>query len=109
MVTLTDSAVEKVKEALASQPQSNPEGGIRVSVVGGGCSGFQYSMSLEKEAQEGDQVVALDGFQIFIDEHSQRFLNGTEIDFIETSHGAGFRFNNPNVSSTCGCGESFQV
>jgi iron-sulfur cluster assembly accessory protein len=66
-------------------------------------------MSLEQEAQEGDQVVSVDGFQIYIDEHSQRFLTGTEIDFIETSHGAGFKFNNPNVSSTCGCGESFQV
>jgi len=109
MITLTDTAVEKVKEALVSQSEADSVGGIRVSVVGGGCSGFQYSMSLEQEAKEGDQVVSVDGFQIYIDEHSQKFLNGTEIDFIETSHGAGFRFNNPNVSSTCGCGESFQV
>jgi iron-sulfur cluster assembly protein len=109
MLTLTDTAIDKVKAALASQFESESVGGIRVSVVGGGCSGFQYAMSLEREAQEGDEVVAVDGFHIYIDEQSQPFLKGTEIDYLETSHGAGFKFNNPNVSSTCGCGESFQA
>ena len=109
MLTLTDTAVEKVKEALESQTETESPAGIRVSVVGGGCSGFQYSMNLEQEAREGDETVAVDGFKIFIDEHSQQFLNGVEIDYIETTQGAGFKFSNPNVSSTCGCGESFQV
>jgi iron-sulfur cluster assembly accessory protein len=109
MLTLTDKAVAKVKEALESHAEEGAIVGIRVSVLGGGCSGFQYSMSLEHEAQDGDEVVSVDGLEIYVDEQSQRFLAGTEIDYLETSHGAGFKFNNPNVSSTCGCGESFQV
>ena len=110
MLTLTDKAVDKIKEALeAHSGEGAAAAGIRVSVVGGGCSGFQYSMTLEPEAREGDQVVSLDGIELYIDEQSQPFLKGTEIDYLETSHGAGFKFNNPNVTSTCGCGESFQV
>lgn len=109
MLTLTDKAIEKVKEALESHSEEGDASGIRISVVGGGCSGYQYSMSLEQEAREGDEVVIVDGFQVFVDQQSQLFLKGTEIDYLETSHGAGFKFNNPNVSNTCGCGESFQV
>lgn len=107
MLTLTDKAVEKVKEVL--EAEEGEDLGIRVSVIGGGCSGFQYSMSLEQGALEGDEVVTLDGFEIYIDEQSKPFLTGTEIDYLETSHGAGFKFNNPNVTGTCGCGESFQA
>ena len=109
MLTLTDKAVEKVKEVVTSQSESESVTGIRVSVIGGGCSGFQYSMSLEQEAREGDEVISVDGFEVYVDQQSQRFLKGTEIDYIETPQGAGFKFNNPNVSSSCGCGESFQV
>ncbi len=109
MLTLTEKAVEKVKEVLASQTDSESVAGIRVSVVGGGCSGFQYAMSLEQGPQDGDEVVVVDGFDLYVDQQSQPFLKGTEIDYVETSHGAGFKFNNPNVTNTCGCGESFQV
>jgi len=109
MLTLTDKAIEKVKEVLESQAEAESAGGIRISVAGGGCSGFQYAMGLENEASEGDEVVSVDGFEVYVDEQSLPFLKGTEIDYIETVQGAGFKFNNPNVTSTCGCGESFEA
>ncbi|MGH9338614.1 MAG: iron-sulfur cluster insertion protein ErpA [Acidobacteriota bacterium] len=107
MITLTNTAADKVKEVIGQQ--SEPFVGIRLSVVGGGCSGFSYSMNLEKESREGDTVVPVNGFQVFVDEQSLQYLSGTQIDYIETVQGAGFKFNNPNVKGTCGCGESFQV
>ena len=108
MLTLTDKAVLKVKEAIDSSAEPGVLG-IRVSVVGGGCSGFQYAMKLERETHESDQVIQSDGVQVFVDEQSMLYLDGTEIDYVETPQGAGFKFNNPNVRSTCGCGESFQA
>lgn len=109
MLTLTEKAVDKVKEAIAAQKDAEAIRGIRVSVMGGGCSGFQYGMKLEREQVEGDTVVNFDGFEVLVDEQSIIYLDGTEIDFIETSQGSGFHFNNPNVTSTCGCGESFKA
>lgn len=109
MVTLTEKAQLKVKEAIAEQPDAESYSGIRLAVVGGGCSGFQYAMKLEEASREGDHVVPVDGFQVFVDEQSMLYLDGTEIDFVETPQGSGFKFNNPNVHSTCGCGESFKA
>lgn len=109
MLTLTEKAKEKVKEAIAAGAKTDLCTGIRVSVVDGGCSGLQYAMKLEKERQPGDHVVLGDGFQLFVDDESLSYLNGTEIDYLETPHGAGFKFTNPNVKSSCGCGESFQA
>lgn len=109
MLTLTERAIEKVKEAMAAGENTDPYTGIRVSVVDGGCSGFQYAMKLEQRKQPGDHVVDADGFQLFVDNESLSYLRGTEIDYLETPQGAGFKFNNPNVRSTCGCGESFQA
>ncbi len=107
MITLSDRAVTRVKEFIAEQPESYA--GIRVSVEAAGCSGFQYAMKLEQESREGDQVVQVDGVQVFVDKQSMLTLKGTEIDYVESIEGAGFKFKNPNVTSTCGCGESFQV
>jgi iron-sulfur cluster assembly protein len=107
MLNMTDKAQGKVKEILKSQTESFA--GIRVQVVGGGCSGFQYNMGFEKEGQGGDEIVELEGFKVFVDRGSLIYLDGTEIDYIEGLTGAGFKFNNPNVKSTCGCGESFQA
>jgi iron-sulfur cluster assembly accessory protein len=107
MLTLTEKAQGKVKEILEAQPE--PYAGLRVQVVGGGCSGFQYHMGFEKEPNSGDEVLDLLGFKVFVDRGSSMYLDGTEIDFVEALTGSGFRFNNPNVKSTCGCGESFQV
>jgi iron-sulfur cluster assembly accessory protein len=107
MLTLTDKAQGKVKEILDSQPE--PFAGLRVQVVGGGCSGFQYHMGFEKQENSGDEVLDLGGFKVFVDRGSSMYLDGTEIDWVEALTGSGFKFNNPNVKSTCGCGESFQA
>jgi iron-sulfur cluster assembly accessory protein len=107
MLTLTDKAQGKVKEILDSQPE--PFAGLRVQVVGGGCSGFQYHMGFEKQENSGDEVLEMGGFKVFVDRGSSMYLDGTEIDWVEALTGSGFKFNNPNVKSTCGCGESFQA
>ena len=107
MLTLSEGAVKRVKEFIAEQ--SKDYSGIRVSVEAAGCSGFQYVMNLEQDSRQGDQVIQVDGFSVFVDERSMAHLQGTEIDYVESTEGAGFKFNNPNVTGTCGCGESFQV
>jgi len=106
-VNMTPTAVAKVKEIMAQQ---NPvPAGLRVGVVGGGCSGFSYSMSFENGAGMMDKVLDIDGLKIFIDATSMMYLNGCVVDYVETLEGAGFKFENPNVKSTCGCGSSFSV
>lgn len=106
-ITLTPNAVAKVKEIMAQQ---NPvPGGLRVGVVGGGCSGFSYSMSFENSSGLMDKVFEMDGLKVFVDATSVMYLNGCVVDYVETLEGAGFKFENPNVKSTCGCGSSFSV
>ena len=106
-VSLTPNAVAKVKEIMAQQ---NPvPAGLRVGVVGGGCSGFSYSMSFENGAGMMDKVFDMDGLKVFVDATSIMYLNGCRVDYVETLEGAGFKFENPNVKSTCGCGSSFNV
>jgi iron-sulfur cluster assembly protein len=107
MINLTNRAEGKVKEFIESQEASYS--GVRVAVVAGGCSGFEYKLLLEQEAREGDQVLEHDGFRVYVDEESMLYLDGTQIDFVESSTGSGFSFNNPNVTGSCGCGESFHV
>jgi iron-sulfur cluster assembly protein len=107
MITLTPVAVGKVKEILTQQ---NPQpAGLRVAVVGGGCSGFQYHMAFENQPNGVDMQFDFDGLKVFVDQMSMMYLNGVEIDFVETLEGSGFKFNNPNVRSTCGCGSSFSA
>ena len=106
-VVLTERAIAKVKEIMAQQ---NPvPAGLRVGVVGGGCSGFSYSMSFENAAGMMDKSFLVDGLKIFVDATSAMYLNGCQVDYVETLEGAGFKFENPNVKSTCGCGSSFSV
>ena len=107
MITLTPKAIEQVKSFMAAQEGSFH--GIRLTVVAGGCSGFEYRMKLEKNAGESDEVITQDGIDVFVDHHSLLYLEGTEIDFVETVQGSGFAFKNPNSQGTCGCGESFRV
>lgn len=107
MVTLTAVAVDKVKEIM--EQQDPKPAGLRVAVVGGGCSGFQYQMAFENTPQGVDQTFDVDGLKVFVDQMSLMYLNGVQIDYVETLEGAGFKFNNPNVRSTCGCGSSFTV
>ena len=106
-LNLTPNAVAKVKEIMAQQ---NPvPSGLRVGVVGGGCSGFSYSMNFENGAGLMDKVYEFDGLKVYIDATSVVYLNGAVVDYVETLEGAGFKFENPNVKSTCGCGSSFSV
>ena len=107
MLTVTEKAQGKVKEILTGQPEHYE--GIRVQVVGGGCSGFQYHMGFESQANGGDEILEMGGFKVFVDPGSLIYLDGTTIDYVEGLSGTGFKFNNPNVKSTCGCGESFHV
>jgi iron-sulfur cluster assembly accessory protein len=105
-ITLTDSAAAKVKTLLADQPPSAALG-LRVRVVGGGCSGLSYDLSLESEARPDDKVFESHGVKIYLDPKSALFVSGTEIDFQKTLMGEGFAFRNPNAKGTCGCGTSF--
>jgi iron-sulfur cluster assembly accessory protein len=106
-VSLTPNAIAKVKQIMAQQ---NPApAGLRVGVVGGGCSGFSYSMQFENASGLMDKVFDMDGLKVYVDATSVMYLNGCVVDYVETLEGAGFKFENPNVKSTCGCGSSFSV
>ena len=104
---LTSVAATKVGEFL--ERHNRPDALLRVRVVGGGCSGFQYQLALDDESRDGDRIIEQKGVRMLVDERSLPYLDGTEIDYVEDIMGAGFRFNNPNAASSCGCGESFQV
>ena len=106
-LNMTPNAIAKVKEIMSQQ---NPApAGLRVGVVGGGCSGFSYSMSFENAAGLMDKSYDFDGLKVYVDATSLMYLDGAQIDYVETLEGAGFKFENPNVKSTCGCGSSFNV
>jgi iron-sulfur cluster assembly accessory protein len=106
-LSLTDNAVTKVKEIMAQQDPV--PAGLRVGVVGGGCSGFSYNMTFENQQGMMDKVFTFDGLKVFVDATSAMYLNGCVVDYVETLEAAGFKFENPNVKSTCGCGSSFNV
>ena len=107
-VTLTAAAIVKVKEIMASQDPV--PAGLRIGVVGGGCSGFQYSMSFENQAGMMDKVYKFEDLKVFVDATSAAYLQNCQVDYVETLEAAGFKFeNNAAVKSTCGCGSSFSV
>lgn len=107
MLGLTDKAAEKVKEIQAAE---NIEAGygLRLRVVGGGCSGFAYDLYFDQVA-EADRTFDSHGVKLVVDQMSLQYLAGTTVDYVEGLQGAGFKFSNPNVKSTCGCGSSFNV
>ena len=107
MLKLSPIAATKVQEFL--EQNGRPDAGLRVRVEGGGCSGFQYQLALDDKAAEGDEVFKHGSIKLFVDPRSYLYLDGTEIDYVEDIMGSGFRFNNPNATGSCGCGESFQV
>ena len=108
MLSISEKAVSKVTEIMGQQ-EPKPSA-LRISVVGGGCSGFQYSMAFENDQMPLDKVYKFDGgLRVFVDQASMLYLNEVNVDFVETMEGAGFKFENPNVQSTCGCGSSFSV
>ena len=106
-VNLTPNAIIKVKEIMSQQDPV--PAGLRIGVVGGGCSGFSYSMSFENAQGVMDKVYNFNDLKVFVDATSVMYLNGCVVDYVETLEGAGFKFENPNVKSTCGCGSSFSV
>lgn len=107
MLQLTENAAEKVRELIEKRP--NVTRGLRVGVRGGGCSGFTYFLEFAEDAGKGDRTLESFGVKLFIDPKSYLYLMGTEIDYVDSLAGAGFKFQNPNARRTCGCGESFSV
>ena len=107
LLEFTDSAVNKLKAI--QQEENNPNLMLRVSVYGGGCSGFQYTFSLEEELKPVDRVVENQGATLLIDQVSYNYLTGSSVDYVEGLEGAMFVVNNPNATSTCGCGASFSI
>ena len=107
LLEFSDSAVKKLKSL--QQEENNPDLKLRVSVYGGGCSGFQYTFSLEEEIKTADKAVTRDGATLIIDQMSYNYLAGSTVDYVEGLEGAMFVVNNPNASSTCGCGASFSI
>jgi iron-sulfur cluster insertion protein len=107
VIALSDLAAQKVKEILAEE-KIEDRLSLRVKVQGGGCSGFTYDLYFD-EVQSSDQTFNVKGVKLICDQMSLMYLMGVEIDYVEGLHGAGFKFNNPNVKSTCGCGSSFST
>lgn len=105
VVTLTEKAAEMLKVAMEREGAQGH--GLRVGVVGGGCSGFQYNMSFEAAPNPDDTVFEQGGVRVFVDQTSQPHLQGMTLDYVTGLHGAGFKFLNPNATRTCGCGSSF--
>lgn len=106
-VTLTDAAAVTVRNLLVQK--NVPDYGLRVFVAGGGCSGMQYGMALEAEARDYDHVIERAGVKIFIDPTSMMYLDGASIDYVDSIMGGGFKIENPNAVTSCGCGTSFKA
>ena len=105
-VTVTERAARRIGEILKNEPQGTM---LRVSVEGGGCSGFQYKFDTERAKTDDDIVIERDGATVLIDAVSLQYLGGSEIDFVDDLIGASFRINNPQAKASCGCGTSFSL
>jgi iron-sulfur cluster assembly protein len=108
IVTLTENAAAKVRELQSEEPDGEASV-LRVAVQGGGCSGFEYALGFDRTAQEGDLEAELHGVRVVVDPFSAPYLKGATIDFLSGLQESGFKIDNPNVASACGCGHSFQV
>jgi len=108
VITFTDNGADKVKEFLAAQGANIETSGLRVSVKGGGCSGFQYALAFDTE-RDGDAVFEDRGLRLLVDGPSLPYVRGASVDYVESMQGAGFKVENPNVIAACGCGSSFRV
>jgi iron-sulfur cluster insertion protein len=107
MLTLTETAAKKISDLRLEE--GKPEWGLRIRIVGGGCSGMSYELGWDDTPVEGDNVVEANGVKVFVDSHSAPYLQGSEIDYVDNNMlGAGFAIKNPNVKSSCGCGSSHQ-
>jgi iron-sulfur cluster assembly protein len=108
MLILTTTAVGKVQDFM-SEHGAGAEAGLRVAVLPGGCSGFQYGLNIEDGPEADDEILEQGGVKIFVDPFSAQYLDGVEIDYVTSMMGSGFSFRNPNASGGCGCGSSFTV
>lgn len=107
MLTLTETAAKKISDLRLEE--GKPEWGLRIRVVGGGCSGMSYELGWDDTPVDGDNVVETNGVKVIVDSHSAPYLQGSEIDYVDNNMlGAGFAIKNPNVKSSCGCGSSHQ-
>lgn len=108
-IYVTDSAVAHIRTLLAKEGVSPAEGGLRLGVIGGGCSGHSYSMRLEAKPRESDHIFAFADVRVFVDPKSLVFLKGMTLDYEQTLIRQGFNFINPNATRSCGCGSSFST
>ena len=106
-LSVTESAAGEIKKFMSSEEGLPETAGLRVRVVPGGCSGFQYSLNIEEESRQGDFILDDKGVRLFVDMFSAQYLNGVEIDYVQNVMGSGFTFKNPNSTGSCGCGSSF--
>ena len=106
-LNVTEPAAQEIKKFMTSEEGLPETAGLRVRVVPGGCSGFQYSLNIEEESRQGDFVLDEKGVRLFVDMFSAQYLNGVEIDYVTNVMGSGFTFKNPNSTGSCGCGSSF--
>ena len=106
-LNVTEPAAGEIKKFMESEEGLPETAGLRVRVVPGGCSGFQYSLNIEEESRPNDNVIESNGVRMFVDMFSAQYLNGVEIDYVTNVMGSGFTFKNPNATGGCGCGTSF--
>lgn len=106
-LNVTESAANEIKKFMAGEEDLPETSGLRVRVVPGGCSGFQYSLNIEEDSRQGDFILNEHGVRLFVDMFSAQYLNGVEIDYVSGVMGSGFTFKNPNATGSCGCGSSF--
>lgn len=106
-LNVTEPAAIEIKKFMSSEEGLPETAGLRVRVVPGGCSGFQYSLNIEETSRQGDFVLDEKGVRLFVDMFSAQYLNGVQIDYVTNVMGAGFTFTNPNATGSCGCGSSF--
>ena len=109
VISLTPTAVTTVQQFINEQVEDGPDAGLRVAVLPGGCSGFQYGLNIEDAPADDDEILEMEGVRVFVDPFSAQYLEGVEIDYVTTMMGSGFTFRNPNSSGGCGCGSSFTV
>jgi iron-sulfur cluster assembly protein len=107
MINLTENAIKQIKRF--REDENMPEGGLRIAVVGGGCSGLSYKLEFQKEPVANDKVFEQAGVKIFVDPKSFLYVKGLTLDYSGGLNGTGFTFSNPNASKSCGCGTSFSV
>jgi len=108
MITMTRTATEKVSDFVREHGAAG-DSGLRVAVLPGGCSGFQYGLNVEEEPEADDDIIEVGGVKVFVDPFSAQYLEGVEIDYVTSMMGSGFTFRNPGSSGGCGCGSSFTV